>query len=238
MKTAIATTVPVEDPPAVPAYLAHTYEWAYLNRDHLRWLDRDLVVSAILWGNAGRLMRAAAAEFEPGQRVLQAACVYGRFSHLLAHRVGASGTLEIVDVAALQVDHARRKLALRAQVSCRRADLTDAASVGAQAYDGVCCFFLLHEVPEAERRRIVDNLLAAVRPGGKIVFVDYHRPSRWHPLRPVMALVFRWLEPYAVSLFDATIAARSARAQEYDWTVRTRFGGLYQHVVGVRKPHG
>lgn len=235
MKPAVATADRIEESHDVPAYLARTYEWAYLNRAHLRWLDRHLVVSAILWGNAGRLMRGAVAEFAPGQRVLQAACVYGRFSHLLAHRVGTGGALEIVDVAALQVDHVRRKLEDHGQVRCRRADLADAASVDRDAYDGVCCFFLLHEVPETERRRIVDNLLAAVRPGGKIVFVDYHRPARWHPLRPVMGLVFRWLEPYAASLFDASIGSRSARVAEFDWTVTTCFGGLYQKVVGVRK---
>ncbi len=40
-----------------------------------------------------------------------------------------------------------------------------------------------------------------VRPGGKIVIVDYHRPARWHPMRPLMRAVFRKLEPYAIDLW-------------------------------------
>lgn len=220
----------------IPAYLSNTYRWAYLSRRTLPWLDRPLVVSAILWGNAGRLMRAAVAEFEPGQRVLQAACVYGGFSRMLAERVGPSGALEVVDVAPLQIANARRKLAGLAQVKLRCADLSVPGKEGAEAlHDGVCCFFLLHEVPQSQRQSIVDSLLAAVRPGGKVVFVDYHRPGRGHPLAPVMNLVFRWLEPFAPSLLGQSLAELSPRAGQFDWHKRTVFGGLYQHVVAVRR---
>ncbi|CAI08200.1 conserved hypothetical protein, potential methyltransferase [Aromatoleum aromaticum EbN1] len=220
---------------AIPAYLRHAYSWAYLDPRTLRWLDRPAVVSAILWGNANRLMRDAVAEFVPGQRVLQAACVYGGFSALLAQRLGAHGALDVVDVAALQVANARRKLAGFRQAKIWQADLSVSGCVAADAYDGVCCFFLLHEVPEAERCRIVDNLLAAVRPGGRIVFVDYHRPRGWHPLRPVMSMVFRSFEPYAQSLFAAAIESRSARSAGFEWTKTTCFGGLYQKLVGTRR---
>jgi SAM-dependent methyltransferase len=220
---------------AVPGYLSRTYHWAYLNRHTLPWLDRSLVVSAILWGNAGRLMRAAVGEFSPGQRLLQAACVYGPFSRMLADRVGDHGRLEVVDVAPIQVANARRKLAGSTQALVRQGDLAAPACVEAEAYDAVCCFFLLHEVPPVERACIVDNLLAAVQPGGKIVFVDYHRTRPWHPLRPVMAQVFRWLEPYASSLVATDIVSLSPRADGFAWKKTTCFGGLYQQLVGVRR---
>lgn len=221
---------------AVPSYLSDTYTWAYLNHRTLPWLDRAEVVSAILWGNAGRLMRAAVMEFAPGQKVLQAACVYGDFSEMLARRVGGMGALDVVDVAQLQVDNARRKLARLPQARVRRADLA-AADIGVApgSLDGVACFFLLHEVPGETRRRIVENLLGAVGVGGKVVFTDYHRPHSWHPLRPIMALVFRTLEPYAVSLQEENITDLSPRAGDFSWTKTTRFGGLYQQVVGVRE---
>tara|TARA_R110001583_G_scaffold181927_3_gene339384 strand:+ start:11995 stop:12696 length:702 start_codon:yes stop_codon:yes gene_type:complete len=217
----------------LPDYLRETYTWAYLSHRTLPWLDRSLVVSAILWGNAGRLMRAAVAEFSPGQRVLQAACVYGVFSPMLAARVGENGTLDVVDVAPIQIANVRRKLAAHTHARARLADLSE--PLGSKTYDGVCCFFLLHEVPEDQRRKIVDNLLAAVEPGGKAVFVDYHRCARWNPLAPVMNLVFRTLEPYAPSLLDTPIESMSGRAGEFDWTHRTLFGGLYQHVVAIRR---
>jgi SAM-dependent methyltransferase len=180
-------------------------------------------------------MREAVDEFSVGQWVLQAACVYGHFSRMLAEQVGTSGVLEVVDAAELQVANARRKLGGLPQVRLRQADLADSGSVEFGANDGVCCFFLLHEVPESERCNIVDNLLATVKPGGKIVFVDYHRQHCLHPLGPIMNLVFRWLEPYAKSLLDSEIQSRSTRASDFEWTKTTYFGGLYQKLVGVRQ---
>lgn len=218
---------------AIPEYLSSTYTWAYLNHRTLPWLDRSLVVSAILWGNANHLMKAAVAEFSPGQRVLQAACVYGQFSLMLARQVGPEGALDVIDVAPIQIANVRRKFAALPHARARQADLTQPLD---QTYQGVCCFFLLHEVPEHQRTRIVDNLLASVEPGGKALFVDYHRPRRWHPLGPVMNLVFRWLEPYAPSLLDVAIESLSARSSDFSWKRHTAFGGLYQHVVATRKP--
>lgn len=219
-------------PNTLPDYLRRTYTWAYLNPRTLPWLDRAPVVSAILWGNAGRLMRWTVAQFVAGERVLQAACVYGDFSAMLARQVGVHGQLEVVDVAPIQVANVRRKFADLPQGGARVADLVKPLDT---QYDGVCCFFLLHEVPDAERRRIVANLLAAVRPGGRAVFVDYHRSQRLHPLAPVMTLVFRWLEPYASSLLDTPIESLAAEATSFEWRKETRFGGLYQLLVATRR---
>ncbi len=217
----------------LPNYLVDTYSWAYLCPRNLRLLDRHLVVNAILWGNYHGLVRAVCGEFARGDRVLQAASVYGNLSGSLATRVGDEGFLDIIDVAPLQVAHCRRKLAGHDNVQVR---VADAANPGEGGYDGACCFFLLHEVPDLQKHRIVDALLASVRPGGKVVFVDYHRPVRWHPLRPVMAAVFRWLEPYAEGLISRSITEFAARPQDFLWRKETRFGGLYQKVV-VTRPH-
>lgn len=233
MPTLITEPQTPPDTHAIPEYLSSTYTWAYLNHRTLPWLDRSLVVSAILWGNADRLMKAAVAEFSAGQRVLQAACVYGEFSPMLARQVGAEGALDVLDVAPIQIANVRRKFSTLPQARAQQADLTQPLD---KTYQGVCCFFLLHEVPEHQRTKIVDNLLAAVEPGGKALFVDYHRPRRWHPLSPVMNLVFRWLEPFAPSLLDVPIESLSARASEFTWQRHTVFGGLYQHVVATRKP--
>lgn len=217
---------------ALPDYLVRTYSWAYLRPHSLRLLDRHLVVNGILWGNYHALVRAACAEFARGDRVLQAASAYGNLSSCLATQIGGEGFLDVIDVAPLQVAHCRRKLAGRDNVQVR---VADASIPGATGYDGVCCFFLLHEVPDLQKRRIVNALLAAVRPGGKVVFVDYHRPLRWHPLRPVMAAVFRWLEPFAKSLVSRSIIDFAERPQDFEWRKNTRFGALYQVVVVKRQ---
>lgn len=230
MNTRNETTAPLAA--FLPDYLCRTYAWAYLSPRTMPWLDRMPVVSAILWGNAGRLMRWAVDRFAPGDSVLQAACVYGALSPMLARRVGVDGRLDVRDVAPIQIANVRRKLAGLPQA---RAEVFDLVEPLDERFDGVCCFFLLHEVPEPERRRIVANLLAAVKPGGRVVFVDYHRPRRGHPLALVMAAVFRWLEPYAASLLDVPLETLAAEAKDFDWHKETRFGGLYQLVVAARR---
>lgn len=217
--------------PSLPDYLVKTYTWAYLTPASLYLLDNPIVLTTILWGNLPRLIRTACEEFKPGQRVLQAASAYGNLSPELAAQVGPQGRLEVIDVAPLQVAHVQRKLSEFPQA---RARVADATSPGPGIYDGVCCFFLLHEIPDEEKRAVVDALLQRVAPGGKVVFVDYHRMRPWHPLRAPMQLVFRWLEPFAFGLVDREIRSFASNPEPFVWRKETYFGGLYQKVVAER----
>lgn len=219
------------EPPAVPDYLQDTYSWAYLNPSALGLLDRPLVVSTILWGNYRRLQRVTFEELRPGQRVLQPACVYGDFSPNLAAFLGPRGRLDVTDVAPLQIENCRRKLSAFVNAT---ASVRDAADHGGIEYDAVCCFFLLHEMPDHYKRRVVDALLRAVRPGGKVVFVDYNRPHWAHPLKAVMSLVFNRLEPFAKELWDKKISDYASTHEQFSWSVQTYFGGLYQKTVARR----
>jgi SAM-dependent methyltransferase len=218
-------------PPAVPEYLRVTYGWAYLNRFAVRLFDRPWVVSAILWGAYSRLWREVRAELRPGQRVLQPACVYGDFSRSLARFLGPRGRLDISDVAPVQVENCRAKLKGFPNASVR---IRDAADLRGGSYDAVCSFFLLHEMPETYKRAVVDALLSCVRPGGKVVFVDYHKPHRMHPLKAVMSLVFDLLEPFAKGLWRNEIASYARAPADFAWSKETYFGGLYQKTVARR----
>jgi SAM-dependent methyltransferase len=105
----------------------------------------------------------------------------------------AGGQLDVIDLVPLQAALCRRKLRGFPQARVR---IADAAQPGDGVYDVITCFFLLHEIPDERKRAVVDALLARVVPGGKVVFVDYHTPARWHPLRGLMRLVMGRLEPF------------------------------------------
>lgn len=221
----------VSGTPDLPDYLVDTYTWAYVRPQNIRFLDRGIVVESILWGNGRYLMDWAFCEFSPGQDIMQPASVYGPFSRRLANVVGPEGSLEVRDIQAVQVEHTRVKVA-----DCKHVTLkvADASQPVGREFDGICCFFLLHEVPDDWKTRIINSLLAGVRPGGKVVFVDYHRPSSFHPLRPIMMAVNRFLEPYADALWKRDIRSFATRDEGFTWTKETCFGGLYQKVVAVR----
>ena len=93
----------------------------------------------------------------------------------------------------------------------------------------------MHEQPVAVRRRTLAEAMRVVKPGGKIVIVDYHKPARWHPMRPLMRLVFNKLEPYAMDLWDHQIEEFMPSGERpVSVTKQTYFGGLYQKLVLIR----
>ncbi|MDH3671792.1 MAG: rhodoquinone biosynthesis methyltransferase RquA [Gammaproteobacteria bacterium] len=212
----------------VPAYLRDTYGWAYMSPRGMAVFDRPWMVSTILFGNYRRLQRVFLEELEPGLKVLQAACVYGDFSENLAKFLGANGRLDVIDVAQLQVANCEQKLE---RFPYARAWVGDAATPRAETYDAITCFFLLHEVPDEYKRAVLNALLQSVRPGGKLVLVDYHRPHFANPLKALMSLVFDTLEPYAKSLWHNDITAFANTPDRFEWRKQTYFGGLYQKVV-------
>jgi len=218
--------------PGVPAYLEKTYHWAYLDPRNAKYLDHEWVVKTILWRQHRRLEQTAFAEIEPGQHVLQSACVYGNFSKLLAEHIGPEGKLEIVDVAPVQIHNCRRKLAEYKQATVRHENVLHLRD---ETVDAVCCYFLMHELPNDYKRGVSAVLRNSVRPGGKVVFVDYHKPHWAHPLKPVTSLVFDTLEPYAKDLWKTEIAAFSGNDPRFTWRKETYFGGLFQKVVATRK---
>ncbi len=220
------------DPPEIPAYLHDVYYWAYLDPKNVRRLDREPVVSVILWGQHRRLQRAAFAEFLPGQRVLQPASVYGDFSPNLARHLGTQGCLEVTDIAPIQVASCRRKLRGLPQATARRAD---ACLPGGAPYDAVCCYFLMHELPDDYKHKVMDAMLASVAPGGKVVFVDYHKPHWAHPLKLITSIVFDTLEPFAKGLWHHEIKDFASNPGGFHWRQETYFGGLFQKVVAERR---
>jgi len=223
---------PRSEPSSIPAYLSETYNWAYLDPGNVRMLDREPVVWIILWGQHRALQRAAFAELQAGQRVLQPASVYGQFAPNLARLLGPDGHLDVTDVAQVQIDGARRKLSDLPQAS---AYVADARRARAEHYDAVCCYFLLHEVPDTVKHEVVDALLGSVVPGGKVVFIDYHKPHWAHPLKLITSIVFDTLEPFAKSLWRHEIKDYATDAAAFTWRRQTYFGGLYQKVVAERK---
>ena len=223
-------------PVPVPDYLEKTYWWAYVHPNAVRVFERQWLVNLILWGNFAKLRDAALQELGAvvNGKVLQVACVYGNFTEYLVKRLGPQGHLDVIDVAPVQIENLHAKLKDARQVTVQRQDSTNLQFDDASR-DAVVLFFLLHEQPADVRKKSIAEALRVTKPGGKIIFVDYHRPAAINPFRSIMVPILTTLEPFAMDIW---------RNQITDWLPagvkpagvekQTYFGGLYQKVVITR----
>jgi ubiquinone/menaquinone biosynthesis C-methylase UbiE len=228
-------------PAAIPAYLQNTYWWAYLHPRAVHIFERQWLVNLILWGNFARLRDAALAEMGAriNGRVLQVACVYGDFTEHMVRRLGPKGSIDVIDVAPIQINNLHAKLK-GAGADPRRVNalLQDSSDLhfADGGHDDVVVFFLLHEMPTDVRRKTVSEALRVTKPGGKLIFVDYHKPKAWSPFRYLMVPILTTLEPFAMDVWNNEIAswmpegAAIAKVEK-----QTYFGGLYQKVVFTKK---
>ncbi len=227
---------PTFAPVPIPEYLEKTYWWAYVHPNAVRVFERQWLVNLILWGNFARLRDVALDEMGKviNGEVLQVACVYGNFTEHLVNRLGPQGRLDVIDVAPVQIENLHAKLKDTSKVTVLRQDSTDMQFSDASR-DAVVVFFLLHEQPADIRRKTVAEALRITRPGGKLIFIDYHRPTVWSPFRIIMVPILTILEPFAMDLWRNEIAGwLPAGVQPAHIEKQTYFGGLYQKVVITR----
>ncbi len=216
--------------PSVPSYLSDTYWWAYVHPRAVRLFERQWLVNLILWGNFARLRDAALDALGPALegRTLQVACVYGNLTQRLLERIAPQGSLDVVDILPIQLQNLHRKLPADPRVTLIHGNSSSLPRASA-SYDRALLFFLLHEQPEPVRQATIAEALRVLKPGGELVIVDYHRPSRSNPLYLPMKAILHTLEPYALDLWRQALESwlpPDTRISRLD--KRTMFGGLYQ----------
>jgi len=222
---------------AVPDYLMKNYWWAYVHPRAVKFWDRLWLINLILWGNYNRLRDAALAQWGdalPGA-TLQVACAYGNLSSRLARNVAAGGgTLDIVDVLPVQLQNMRSKLPAGAPVRLLAMNSTQ-LQLPDCSYDRVLLFFLLHEQPANVRPQTLREAFRVVKPGGKVMIVDYAKPRWWQPLRYTWPLFLAALEPFALGMWRESIAKWVPAAWGSQIDSQRFFGGLYQVTTFTRR---
>lgn len=223
----------------MPAYLQDTYWWAYVHPRAVRFFERQWLVNLILWGHFRKLRDVAmdalrtmgSTDAKLSGRTLQLACVYGDFTGQIVARLKPGATLDVVDVLPIQLRNLENKLPAGAPVTLHRFD-TSSLGLDDALYDRAILFFLLHEQPEDVRRRTLAEALRVIKPGGKLVIVDYHLPRRFNPLRYLFRPVLHVLEPYALDLWNHDLHTWLPESVRDEQLHKETFGGgLYQKVI-------
>lgn len=149
---------------------------------------------------------------KPGERVVDLGCGPGGVLHLLAERVGPSGSVLGIDRSPHFVELARRFAASRglSHVKVSKGNAYD-TGLPCGAFDGAHMRLVLVNVPEPER--IVREMVSLVRPGGWVAsFEADYLPHTCDPPLPAWSRLLDAYKAYATAQgIDLFVGRRTHR---------------------------
>lgn len=152
----------------------------------------DLAVAALTRENVWRSKLVQKLAARPGERVLDVGSGTGK----LAIAVTAAEPLcnyRGIDPDAAAVAVARRKVALAASAAAFEVGPFDRLPDDGQAVDKVVCSLVFHQVPLAEKHRLLENMLEWLKPGGELYIADYGA-QRTLPMRLAFRVTVQLLD--------------------------------------------
>lgn len=218
----------------LPAYSSLIYGDVYNSPEMSAKLDTLSSARKRTFYQYQKLINSMLREIKMNQSVLQMGLVFGNEIDQVAQRIGAYGQFDVIDVNPLQVTRNKEKYGnIYPAMNLWHYDAAEFKFE--KKYDVVICFFLLSELPIVTKGKVINNALRAVKEGGSVIFIDWHNPLSWHPLRYLVRMHNRLSHPFAEKLWDREIDTFAERKTEYLWRKSTYFGRMFQKVVATRK---
>ena len=148
-----------------------------LRRAQARWYDS---LAAVLTLGRDRQLRERLAELarlRPGDAVVDVGCGTGTLALAAKRRVGMGGTVIGVDASPEMIALARRKAARRGADVEFQVAVAERLPFAAAGFDAVLATLMLHHLPGPVRRDFAREALRVLKPGGRMLAVDFSAPS-------------------------------------------------------------
>jgi ubiquinone/menaquinone biosynthesis C-methylase UbiE len=150
----------------------HVLHWAHAY---------DLFANVVTLGRAAAMREQTIelAELRPGERALEVGCGTGEVAQRARVRVGAGGYVSGIDPSADMIAQAQRK-AVRAGLDLDyRVGAIEALPYGDASFDVVLSSLMMHHLPDALKSAGLAEVRRVLKPGGRLLIVDFKRPRHW-----------------------------------------------------------
>ncbi len=225
-----ATTSSAEPLVKLPLNIPAPYSRFYNSEKWSALFDNDYFLVPLTLGACLRLPEALISDIPMTASVLQFGATFGPQIEKTAYKISSFGKYVLVDNNLKQLKRCERKYQyLFPQLSFLKADATRFKSE--EKFDRVICYNLLHELPPLSKVRVIDNAMKLLKPKGKAIFIDYHNPSKWNPLRYFIRMFNRLYQPFAEKLWERPIDLYATEKVGFSWRKSTFYGGMYQKTV-------
>ena len=194
--------------------------------------DDDWTAAVGTFFRGGMLTKKVVNEIIEGHDVLQLGIASGNFESEIAKKMNSKGRYDIEDISARHINLTRTRVAAWLNVTLKERDFMFPNDL---RYDAVIGYFVLHELPDSRKKAVLERAFNALKPNGKMIFVDYARPKKYHPLKQPVKLFNRLYEPFAESLWYNEIQDFAPKTDKLIWDKKTFFGDMYQCVIAQRR---
>jgi ubiquinone/menaquinone biosynthesis C-methylase UbiE len=165
-------------------------------------------------------------------------CAFGNISEKIADKCLAERAHQFVltDIIQSEIDNAQKKLRHFGDLctySLQDVTRTDFAD---GSFDYVVMFFLPHEVPYEKKEQLIEEADRLLKPGGKLVVGEFHKPSL-KILEILGRIYFFIFEPYATEMwyrFDFSETMQAKIPHHYTIEKETFLFDNFQVVTATR----
>ena len=174
----------------------------------IRWAAQyDLLIKLFTLGRE-RAMRERMldlARVARGDWVLDVGCGTGTLAIAAKRRVGDAGTVDGVDASPQMIERAHKKAKRVHSAAVFRVALAESLPFETSRFDVVLSTVMLHHLPRAVRAQAIQEMRRVVKPGGRILIVDFGKRTSEH--RGLMA---HFHQHGRVSMAELTALVESA----------------------------
>jgi len=145
---------------------------------------------------------AALVDLAPGESVLDVGCGTGSLVLASKRRVGRAGLVTDIDASPEMIERARRKAKNKGDGIHFEVARVESLPFPNETFDVILSTLMMHHLPRATRERCVSEMRRVLRPGGRLLVVDFEKPAnkrggliaRFHrhggvPLRDIVGLL-------------------------------------------------